>query len=41
VQLTRDADGVVRPVCANRASFRDAIDLAVARYAAEPIDGEQ
>lgn len=39
--FSRDADGVVRPVCANRASFRDAIDLAASRFAAEPIDAEQ
>ncbi len=41
LQLTPDPDGVVRPVKANGASFRDAIDLAVSRFAAEPIDAEQ
>jgi hypothetical protein len=38
LQLVRDPDGVVRPVAANGVTFRDAIEAAVARFAAEPID---
>lgn len=41
LQFTRDADGVVRPVCANRVSFRDAIDLGASQFAAEPINAEE
>lgn len=41
LQLTRDADGVVRPLKANRVSFRDTVDLAASRFAAEPIDAGQ
>lgn len=39
--LTRDADGVVRPVCAARTSFRDAIDLAASRFSADRIEAEE
>jgi hypothetical protein len=38
IPFTRDADGVVRPVCATRGSFREAIDLAASRFGTEPID---
>lgn len=34
----RDADGVVRPLSANRATFRDVIHRVVSRFEAEPID---
>ena len=36
----RDADGVVRPVPVSSSSFRDVIDLAASRFAAEQIDAE-
>lgn len=41
LQLMRDPDGVVRPLMANQTTFRDAIDLASSRYAAEPIDADR
>ena len=37
LKLTQDSDGVVRPLAANRASFRDVIDLVLSRFAAQPI----
>src|SRR5437773_1488568 len=40
LKLTQDSDGVVRPLAANRASFRDVIDLVLSRFAAQPIDAE-
>jgi Mrp family chromosome partitioning ATPase len=39
--LTRDADGVVRPLMANRANFREVIDLVTASFPDEPIDAER
>jgi hypothetical protein len=39
-QITRDADGVVRPLTANRASFRDVIELAATHFAAPRIDAD-
>ena len=40
-RLIRDADGVVRPVRLNRVTFRDAIELALSQFSAEPIDAER
>jgi hypothetical protein len=39
--LHRDADGVVRPVPVSSATFRDLIELAASRFAAEPIDADR
>jgi hypothetical protein len=39
--LHRDADGVVRPVAVNGATFRDLIDRAASLFAAEAIDAER
>jgi len=39
--LIRDSDGVVRPLIANRTSFRDTIDLLLSQFAAEPIDSQR
>lgn len=41
LRLIRDTDGVVRPLQANRTTFRDAIDLASTHFGAEPIDAER
>jgi len=35
----RDADEVVRPICATAASFRDQLDLVTSRFGAADIDG--
>jgi Uncharacterized conserved protein (DUF2075) len=40
LRVTRDADGVVRPICANRVSFMNAIGAITSRFAAAPIDVE-
>jgi hypothetical protein len=39
--LHRDADGVVRPIAVSSSTFRDVIDLAASRFAAEPIDSDR
>jgi hypothetical protein len=41
VTLHRDVDGVVRPVEASGDNFRDVIDHAASRFAAEPIDAQR
>lgn len=40
LQLTQDSDGVVRPVTANRTTFRDVIDLVFSQFGAKEIDAE-
>jgi hypothetical protein len=39
--MHRDPDGVVRPLRVNRRNFRDVLDHAASRFAAEPIDDKR
>lgn len=41
LSVTRDADGVVRPLATNRSSFREAIDLVLSQFASTPVDAEE